>query len=362
MIGVIGVKLRAGDDDDGRRLDRILRKALPELPLSGIHRLLRRKQVLVDGSPGQAAARIRSGQFIHVEGLEIPESGGLPRTRARAFSPGKPLRVILEGAGLLALNKDAGVQVHGPNGLDEQVRAFLRGKLPVSLSFRPGPLHRLDKPTSGILVFSASLEGARIFSALLRARLLRKRYLALVDGKFAAPAFWEETLVRDTRQKKTEASVLPQPGSSGGQEPGPGSVYGPAKTARTRVFPLAARDGYSLVLLEIETGRTHQIRSQAAFHGHPLSGDRKYGGSFFSGGFLLHAFSLEFPHKPGETWENGVWNAAGWDELLGRRLQAELSGAFLTQIQRIFGEKIPELMVQLKQHDLSGYFLDPETG
>jgi 23S rRNA pseudouridine955/2504/2580 synthase len=332
------MELRAGDDDDGRRLDRILRKALPDLPLSGIHRLLRQKQVLVDGLPGQAAARIRSGQFIRVEGLEMPVSVKFPPAGTRAFFSGKPLRIIWEGAGLLVLNKDAGIQVHGPDGLDKQVRAFLRGKLPESLSFRPGPLHRLDKPTSGILVFSSSLEGARNFSALLRARLIGKRYLALVDGKLTAPALWEEALVRDTRRKKTEASALPRPEN----------VYGPAKAARTRAFPLAAAGGYSLVLLEIETGRTHQIRSQAAFHGHPLAGDRKYGGSFFSGGFLLHALSLEFPPKPEETRKDGTWNAAGWDELWGKRLWAELPGAFLTRIRGIFGEKIPELIVQLR--------------
>jgi 23S rRNA pseudouridine955/2504/2580 synthase len=359
----MGVELRAGEDDNGRRLDRILRKALPDLPLSGIHRLLRRKQVLVDGLPGRAAARIRSGQLIRVEGLEMPESGKLPPDGTRALSPGKPLRIIWEGAGLLALNKDAGVQVHGLNGLDEQVRTYLQGKLPASLSFRPGPLHRLDKPTSGILIFSVSLEGARIFSALLRARLLRKRYLALVDGKLTVPGLWEETLFRDTRRRKTETSVLSRPEPSGGQAAGPESVYGPAKTARTRVFPLAAGGGYSLVLLEIETGRTHQIRSQAAFHGHPLAGDRKYGGSLLSGSLLLHAFSLEFPPKPGEARKNtGAWNAAGWDELWGKKLWAELPGRFLTQIRRIFGEKTPEFMLQLKQDDFSGYFLDPETG
>jgi 23S rRNA pseudouridine955/2504/2580 synthase len=354
MNGVMGVELRAGDNDDGRRLDRILRKALPGLPLSGVHRLLRRKQVLVDGLPAQAASRIRSGQLIRVEGLETPESGESPRDETRALPGEQPLRIIWEGAGLLVLNKEAGVPVHGPDSLDERVRTFLRGKLPASLSFRPGPLHRLDKPTSGIVVFSASLEGARIFSALLRARLPRKRYLALVEGQLSAPAVWEETLVRDTRRKKTEALVSPPP------EPGRG--YGPAKPARTRVFPLAARGGYSLILLEIETGRTHQIRAQAAFHGHPLAGDRKYGGGFLSGGLLLHALSLEFPPKPVEIRENGAWDAAGWDELWGKKLWADLPGAFSAQIRRIFGEKMPELIVQWKQDDFSGYFLGPETG
>jgi 23S rRNA pseudouridine955/2504/2580 synthase len=230
------------------------------------------------------------------------------------------LDIIWEGAGLLALNKPTGVQVHGEgrtlgqDSLDEQVRAYLAGKLPASLSFRPGPLHRLDKPTSGILVFSTSLEGARVFSDLLRAHRLKKRYLALVDGSVEEPALWEETLVRDTGRQKT---LVAQDEDAG------------AKAAKTRVFPLAAAGNYSLILLEIETGRTHQIRTQAAYHRHPLSGDGKYGGSRMTGGLLLHALSLEFPPKPGET-------TVG-DSLWGKKLRADIPAAFLTQIRRIFG-------------------------
>jgi 23S rRNA pseudouridine955/2504/2580 synthase len=342
--GKADVELRTGKDDDGRRLDRILRKALPGLPLSGIHRLLRQKQVLVDGLPGEAPARVRSGQLIRIEGLDRAGTGKKPRAGTRAVPAGKPLRIIWEGAGLLALDKAPGVQVHGPGSLDGQVQAYLEKKLRASLSFRPGPLHRLDKPTSGILVFSASLEGARFFSALLHARLIKKRYLALVDGKLGEAALWEETLVRDARLKKTGASALPAAGPAGEQEGGP--FPGKAKTARTRVFPLAVAGGYSLVLFEIETGRTHQIRSQAAFHGHPLAGDRKYGGSFLEGGLLLHALSLEFPAGPGAKPESGALFAACPDELRGKKLTAEPPSAFLTQIRRIFGEKIPEFIVQ----------------
>jgi 23S rRNA pseudouridine955/2504/2580 synthase len=130
------------------------------------------------------------------------------------------------------------------------------------------------------------------------------------------------------------------------EEQGGSPFSGKAKTARTRIFPLAAGGGYSLVLLEIETGRTHQIRSQAAFHRHPLAGDRKYGGSFLGGGFLLHALSLEFPPGPEAARENGKPCAACPEELRGKKLTADPPGAFLAQIRRIFGKQIPGFIVQ----------------
>jgi 23S rRNA pseudouridine955/2504/2580 synthase len=218
------------------------------------------------------------------------------------------LRIIYESADLLAVNKEAGMEVHGSGeSLEALVRAYLAPKLPPSLSFRPGPLHRLDRPTSGILVFSVSLPGARHFSALLREGKIRKRYLALVEGAIEEPGSWEDSLFRDREARRT----LVSPGG---------------KAARTRFFPLGTYTGtggaYSLLALEPETGRSHQIRAQTAARGHPLGGDRKYGGrplpaAFFSpaapttpavpagGGssgrppFLLHAWKLIPPAETG---------------------------------------------------------------
>jgi 23S rRNA pseudouridine955/2504/2580 synthase len=144
--------------------------------------------------------------------------------------------------------------------------AYLGPRLPPSLSFKPGPLHRLDKPTSGVIVFSAALEGARIFSALLREGRLKKYYLALVEGRLRGPEFWEDPLARE------------------GERP---------RIARTRVRPLAELGGRTLILAELLTGRTHQIRAQAAARGHPLEGDLRYGGSPGNGGPWLHAWKLE---------------------------------------------------------------------
>jgi 23S rRNA pseudouridine955/2504/2580 synthase len=185
------------------------------------------------------------------------------------------------------------------------VGAYLAPTLSPSLSFKPGPLHRLDKPTSGIIVFSTSLAGARSFSALLRSRRIRKTYLALLDGVLDRDETWEDTLVRDKERGKS--FTMPDTGDKNARE------------ARTRVYPLAHTMTATLVKLEIDTGRTHQIRAQAAAHGHPLAGDRKYGGSEQRGGFLLHAWMLELPEMP-------------------RRLLAPLPDNFTRRIQELFGE------------------------
>lgn len=330
-------ELIAGTDDSDRRLDRILRRAFPETPLSAIHRLLRKGRVTVDGVPGKADAKIAAGSRIRIrEDAASPEGEGkMPPERGAGFGPVSPpadgtsfsLSILREGNGLLFVNKPAGMAVHSPDRrdtkgkgkpvspyLDALVRAYLRDKLPPSLSFKPGPLHRLDQVSSGLIVFSTSLAGARTFSALMREGRLRKTYLALADGCIETEELWEDALFRDTERRKTLAV-------SGEQS------AGQAKPARTRVFPLAVHPPYSLIALEIETGRTHQIRSQAAFHGHPLAGDRKYGGSFQRGGLLLHSFSLSFPAEAPEP-----------GELRGGTVSAPLPEPFLRRIREVFGK------------------------
>ncbi|GHV16025.1 pseudouridine synthase [Spirochaetia bacterium] len=324
-------ELIAGADDDGRRLDRILRKALPGLPLSLVHRLLRKGRVLVDGVRAGGDLRVRAGAVIRVRGMadggfgEIglhdgkvsadSGTGSAGNARQIAVTDIPALDILFEGAGLLILNKPVGVAVHGENSLEEQVREYLAGKLERSLSFKPGPLHRLDKPTSGVIVFSRSLEGARFFSGLLRERRIRKWYLALLDGSIQKQQTWEDRLVRDTRQEKTFPSL--------GDEPG--------KPGRTTVTPLTDTGSYTLARLEIHTGRTHQIRAQAAIHGHPLAGDRKYGGSFLSGGLLLHAEILEFP-------EISELVGTEMEKLAGKRITAPVPAAFQGKIRSLFGE------------------------
>ncbi|MDR2743446.1 MAG: RluA family pseudouridine synthase [Treponema sp.] len=321
----MAITLTAAADDNGRRLDRILRKALPDMPLSAIHSLLRKGRVLVDGVPENGACRVRSGSAIQIplgrgDAVSVvPAEKQETPNRAPNWDLPK-LHILWEDADFLILNKPAGLAVHGSdrgsgNSLETLARAYLAPKLPPSLSFKPGPLHRLDRPTSGIIVFSKSLEGARGFRSLLREKRVRKTYLALLEGILDRDETWEDILIRDRDLGKSFVS------------PGPASGEAP-REARTRVRPLArnaaaSAAGVTLARLEPDTGRTHQIRVQAAAHGHPLAGDRKYGGAAQGGGFLLHAHSLELP---GQTLPG-----------LPRRLEAPLPDYFRKRIEELFG-------------------------
>ncbi|MCL2209488.1 MAG: RluA family pseudouridine synthase [Treponema sp.] len=262
------MELIAGENDNNRRLDRILRKALPSSPLSLLHRLLRQGKVLVNGKSAKADKHVFSGDKISIP---IPEDTVEPAPNTNLPSA---VDVLWQDSNLLAVNKPSGLYVHGNDSLDTMVRSFLADKISSSLSFKSGPLHRLDRPSSGIVVFSKTLEGARLFSSLLKERKIRKTYLFIAEGNVEKEAVWENFLVRDREKKRTFVSKA-------------------GKNAVTKIKTLSSASGFSFVIAEIITGRTHQIRAQSASHGYPLAGDRKYG-SQKKGVFLLHAWKMEF--------------------------------------------------------------------
>ncbi len=311
----MSLQLTIGINDDGRRLDRVLRKALKDTPLSAIHRLLRRGRVLLDGRATKGDARVEEGSRLTI----LADIEALPQNGPGTAAARPPLPDILyETADLLVIDKKAGLLVHGPGSLEDSVLAYLKDTLPPSLSFKPGPLHRLDRTTSGIIVFSKSISGARDFSEALRSRRLRKRYLAVLDGTAREETAWRDTLVR------SGGVTRPQ-----GDED-PGGADGLGKFSETHVWPLLRGEGRTLALVEIRTGRTHQIRSQASAHGFPLSGDGKYGGKPFRGGILLHAYELNL--------------SDGLDGGLPRSIRAPLGPGFLAFAAEAGGEEISNLL------------------
>jgi 23S rRNA pseudouridine955/2504/2580 synthase len=212
-------------------------------------------------------------------------------------------------------NKPPGLATHGENSLDTLVKAWLGDKLPPSLSFKPGPLHRLDKPTSGSVAFSETIEGARLFSRLLREHKAAKTYFAIVEGRVTGEAVWQDELVRDSNAGKTFAAGRTGTGIAGAK-------FTAGKHALTAVKALASNGSHTLIEARIVTGRTHQIRAQAPAHGRPLAGDRKYGGHSFPGGFFLHAWKLDL-----------AGHIAGFPQ----PLIAPLPSSFQSRITALFG-------------------------
>lgn len=273
------VELAAGPDDAGRRLDKVLRSLLGEAPLSAVYSSLRHRRILVNGKPAEASLRLAPGDRISLDPALLPARAGPGLPPAAAGGPSLSGLIVLETEDLLFLNKPRGMLVHGKDSLEELVRAYLGERSRGSLSFKPGPLHRLDRNTSGLVAFPRSAAGARAFAELLRSRRIEKRYLALLEGSLGSPAVWEDLLERDGERGISSA------GSSG-------------RPARSRALPLAEAGGLSLALVELGTGLTHQIRAQAAARGLALAGDAKYGGRPLPGGYLLHALALRFPEPP----------------------------------------------------------------
>lgn len=273
-------QLKAGADDNGRRIDRVLRRALPQLGLSQLHRALRVGDITRNEKRCKASDRVAEGDIIS---LALPQSPALKQTETDHAPPqSEPLidgRIILENSNILALHKRRGTLVHGEGSLNEAVNRYLSDSLPPSLSFRPGPLHRLDRNSSGLILFGKSLPGAQRFSELLKQRRLTKSYLGLFRGTISTAQCWNRPLRRDSQTQRSH-------GSNSGA------------TAQTLVQPLAHggdRSGgaLTLALCQIHSGRTHQIRAHAAAEGYPLAGDSKYGGGAFLGGYILHALSIE---------------------------------------------------------------------
>lgn len=285
-----GARLVLGKDDEGRRLDRVLRKALGGMPLSAIHKALRKGDIRVAGARRDPESRCAAGEVVEISGVllgpgEISPGISLGGPPLPVSPPTFP--IILEAPDLVFIDKPIGMLVHdGADSLEARVRRYLAPSRELSLSFAPGPLHRLDRNTSGVIAFSKSIVGARAFSEALRERRITKTYLALLEGRLGANAEWDDFLARDGGSRRSLVSAAPKLFE-------PPAEAGPsAKEALTEVTPLASSGGFTLAAIALGTGRTHQIRAQAAAHGHPLAGDRKYGGHPCGQPYYLHAWRL----------------------------------------------------------------------
>lgn len=280
--------IRVDETHAGQRVDNFLLRELRGLPRSRLYRLLRTGEVRVNRGRVRASHRLAAGDEVRLPPMHRPEQP----PRQLELSPGLARRlraaILHEDSHLLAVNKPAGMAVHGGSGLSwgliEAYRS-LRPDLP-DLEL----VHRLDRDTSGCLLLAKRRSGLRSLHQLLRDNEMDKRYQALVAGHWpAALQQVDQPLARDQlRSGERLARVSPE-----------------GRPSLTRFRVLQRFDSATLVEARPITGRTHQIRVHAQVAGHPILGDDKYGDRDASmtardhglRRLFLHAHSLRFPWR-----------------------------------------------------------------
>jgi 23S rRNA pseudouridine1911/1915/1917 synthase len=266
----------------GQRVDVFLSEHLPGLSRSRIKSLIESGEVTLGGAAVKPAARLRAGDEVLVE---LPEPG--PQELA---AEAIPLDVVFEDEDLLVINKPPGLTVHpGAGRTGGTLANALLARLPsmrgVGPAQRPGIVHRLDRETSGLLVVAKHAAALAALQRAVAARAVARRYLALVSGDLAADEGTIEAPIGRHPRHRTKMAVVP-----GG------------RAAVTHYRVVERVGGATLVEARLVTGRTHQIRVHFAHLGHPVLGDRVYGGRRTPPGGrtvvrqLLHAYRLAFRH------------------------------------------------------------------
>jgi 23S rRNA pseudouridine955/2504/2580 synthase len=275
----------------GQRLDNFLTKTLKGAPKSLIYRIVRSGEVRVNKGRASADTRLALGDEVRLPPVRVSERSESALTPAREFP------VLYEDDHLLAVDKPAGVAVHGGSGVSFGVIEQLRRARPQAKMLEL--VHRLDKETSGILLIAKKRSALTALQDQFRSRETGKTYAALVIGTWPASKKVIDVPLHKFLTGEGERRVR---AVSPTAEEGRRSI--------TLVKVAQAYTGYTLLDVTIKTGRTHQIRVHLAHEGHPIVGDEKYGDfavnrAFARGDALdghrfdrmfLHARRLRFDH------------------------------------------------------------------
>jgi 23S rRNA pseudouridine955/2504/2580 synthase len=242
----------------GQRLDNYLFAQLKGAPKSFVYRLLRTGQVRVNGRRAKPDTRIAAGDKLRLPPMRLGEQAPAPRASEQSLES-LAGRIVFEDRNFIAIDKPSGLASHGGSGISlgaiEQIRQ-LRPREALEL------VHRLDRDTSGVLLFAKRRSALTGVQAEIREGRVRKRYLALLAGRLPSDSVRVDQPLRKSVLQGGERMVRIDP---------------EGKEARS-TFKLLERHGaHSLVEVLIETGRTHQIRVHAAYLGCPVAGDEKYG-------------------------------------------------------------------------------------
>lgn len=288
------------ENEAGQRFDKYLAKLMNEAPKSFFYKMLRKKNITLNGKKATGNEKLQTGDSIKL--FLSDETFGKFSHHESISYPVIPLDIIYEDSDILLINKPTGMLSQPDDSKEASLVEYIIGYLCSHNviteddlhTFRPSVCNRLDKNTSGIIAAGRSLAGLQELSKVFHDRTIHKDYLCIVKGVIS-----EEKHIHGYLHKKESTNKV--------------SIYSTPKDntqpIETFYTPLGDNGRVTLLKVRLITGRTHQIRAHLASVGHPLMGDTKYGSSSFNRicqnryqlkHQLLHAWKLTFPEMKGK--------------------------------------------------------------
>ncbi|MGL5001016.1 MAG: RluA family pseudouridine synthase [Cetobacterium sp.] len=273
------IEIIVDEKEKGKRLDAYLNEYLEDATRTYIQKLIDNENVsIMNKEKIKSGTKLKGKELITVK---IPEDEML-----EVLAEDLPIDIVYEDKDLLIINKDSGVIVHPAQGyytgtLVNAVLYHIKDLSSINGVIRPGIVHRLDKDTTGLIIIAKNDTAHVKLTDMFKNKTIEKRYVCICKGNFRNYKGRIETLIgRDPRDRKKMAVVLDN-----------------GKVAITNYEVIDAVDGFSLVDVGIETGRTHQIRVHMKSLNHPILGDTTYGNSSdFAKRQMLHSYYLKFNH------------------------------------------------------------------
>ena len=280
-------RLKVDDEQQDQRLDNFLMSRLKGVPKSRIYKLVRGGEVRINGGRVAVSYRLQAGDEVRIPPVRVAAPADTPELRLPPSVNKLAPRILYRDEALIALNKPAGIAVHGGSGISRGVIEQMRLELPECRTMEL--VHRLDRETSGVLLIALKRRALVGMHEAMRTGKVEKRYLLLVAGRWPNPVQHVKLPLHKRVTDEGEKRV---------------TVRDDGQTAHTIFRRLQVWEAFSLLEAELKTGRTHQIRVHAAHLGFPIAGDDKYGDFALNKGLVprglkrmfLHAAQLRFAH------------------------------------------------------------------
>ncbi len=302
-LGVVDLRIVIGPNEAAQRLDKFLRKLLKDVPLSAIYKALRKGDIKVNGKKGNEKYSLCEGDEVFIKYIQT-DSSERKKEKEEELKKLKDIntnfKVTYEDENVLLIEKWPGVLVHsdkkkGDTTLTDYVLSYLHEKGDYTpekeITFTPAPCNRLDRNTSGIVMFGKNFDSLKTLNEMIRDRRVQKYYVALVKGRIKDGIY---TGYISKNENSNTSKIFDTEKAN-------------TKEIAMEVKTIKSNGLFSFIEIELITGRSHQLRAHLAHLGNPIVGDEKYGekrlNSFFFNKFglnyqYLYAYKVVFRDCP----------------------------------------------------------------